>query len=589
MLWAIMPLMSADDILPAPMKPTFPRTGEAPAILRIYIIYVSANKTYWGVDDVIRLPPKRERRLITRITDSQNCHETRPLGVHANTPRQPATGARLSRLRRRTDGPVGACRAATMKRKRSALQELGDSDLSASNHSTAHLKPVFALGGTAAPAVANSHRASEGDDESDSFWADIDLSGIVSDTLAAFQLLRSQFSTVVASKVRQRTNLLEEKRARFEVLCPVPAIPTSCLLANIPRTTLDAEVADLQNQRIARLLKLHSGDDEYALVLTADLSLYVDNKRAKAESASSSYAGVPAMASAASSSSSSVSSTQPPGTASSSTSRSAPAAVSADTTVDVPAAVIFYAYLANAFHRTVSVSHDDVVHCFKSWTADGRPATSLMQQQQQAATSKPNSIAVSARAGAGAGSNSSGTGSDSLGFIDLLADDDAAGAARPRKSTAASSSSSVAAAPSASARRTPISAAASSSSSSSVTAATNNLRQLDPIMRVLIQSGLLVRRYDAIRGSHSSVIAYWFGVPECGRLVSYLRDGRTELVSRLKRTHYKEMPKTELMKVKLSRSALSVDFHIRDGVGVGLVSVISTPAGQFVRLAAGQR
>ncbi len=175
----------------------------------------------------------------------------------------------------------------------------------------------------------------------------------------------------------------------------------------------------------------------------------------------------------------------------------------------------------------------------------------------------------------------------------------------------------------------------SSSSSSAVrratAAAAAGVKPLDVLLRELLQCGLLARRIDGSArnaslvaveggggegGGHASGAAlsrgsssqgassstsssssntteilmaspssgYWFGVPESGRLVTYLRDGRTELRGRLARMTYKEAPRLTLCKAKLARTALPTEFHIRDAIGVGMCTSVRTASGEFVRL-----
>jgi hypothetical protein len=95
-----------------------------------------------------------------------------------------------------------------------------------------------------------------------------------SDTLAALQLLRSEFRCIIATK--RRPSPLAAPVSVFEQIAPVPVLLRSQLYALVPqRTQADEELAALQAAHTARLCKLPGGLDEFAVVFTEDLEGYV--------------------------------------------------------------------------------------------------------------------------------------------------------------------------------------------------------------------------------------------------------------------------------------------------------------------------
>jgi hypothetical protein len=351
--------------------------------------------------------------------------------------------------------------------------------------------------------------------------ASLDFALLPSDTALALKYCRDRFSTILPSKARQRPSLLGERQAQLERVCGIPAVPTTVLRSSIGAGQLDGEVAALQADRTARLLKLALGDADYAVAFVEDIRAYVEDRRARAAAAVAAAQGGPSRPAAAASASSSSSSAA-------AASSSSDAGVAARATVH---AMDLFSQLANAFPAQVAVGQQDVTHAFATWAARGRPRVVLRcavdEENEEAGEGKQ------AHAGASASSSSS--------------------------------------------RNAPRGPSSSSSSSSSSPPSP----PLPDLLRVLVQTGLLLRRPE---GGASS---FFFGVPESGPLVAYLRDGRAELVARLGRRAYRECPREELRKASLARSALPIDFHIRDAIGNGLVTTTRTAAGEFVRLVGG--
>ncbi len=459
-----MPRMSAEAMFPAPMKPT--RTA--------------------GVDD----DEDDMVRKWTRVARKMWCKNR-------------ANFITFSRLppRSDTDPPSPPSAPSTMKRRRPVLAEVARLPSS-----------------SAAPApdvVVDLH-------------ASLDYALLPSDTALALKYCRDRFSTILPSKARQRPSLLGERQAQLERVCGIPAVPTTVLRSSIGAGQLDGEVAALQADRTARLLKLALGDADYAVAFVEDIRAYVEDRRARAAAAVAAAQGGPSRPAAAASASSSSSAAA--ASSSSSSSSSSDAGVAARATVH---AMDLFSQLANAFPAQVAVGQQDVTHAFATWAARGRPRVVLRcavdEENEEAGEGKQ------AHAGASASASSSSS----------------------RNAPRGPSSSSSSAPPS------PPSP------------------PLPDLLRVLVQTGLLLRRPE---GGASS---FFFGVPESGPLVAYLRDGRAELVARLGRRAYRECPREELRKASLARSALPIDFHIRDAIGNGLVTTRRTAAGEFVRLVGG--
>ncbi|CAM9223572.1 unnamed protein product [Discosporangium mesarthrocarpum] len=104
--------------------------------------------------------------------------------------------------------------------------------------------------------------------------------------------------------------------------------------------------------------------------------------------------------------------------------------------------------------------------------------------------------------------------------------------------------------------------------------------RVSTVVSELIRAGFLLPRRDV--GPED---AYWFFIPELGKFMNSVRQGRGEILSALKRTRYKEARRDALEKKRLSKSGLPVTFHIRDMLGLGIVRELDTPAGVFIKIA----
>ena len=97
----------------------------------------------------------------------------------------------------------------------------------------------------------------------------------------------------------------------------------------------------------------------------------------------------------------------------------------------------------------------------------------------------------------------------------------------------------------------------------------------DEAIGELLRLGLLRRREGE---------AFWFAVPQQGKLAVAMRQGRTEVLTILKRSRYKELLVRVLKSKKLRRTPLDMDWHVRDLTARGLVSQHRTASGILVRL-----
>jgi len=91
----------------------------------------------------------------------------------------------------------------------------------------------------------------------------------------------------------------------------------------------------------------------------------------------------------------------------------------------------------------------------------------------------------------------------------------------------------------------------------------------------LVNSGLLLTQ---------NADNFMFCVPNAGSFVASLVKGRKEIISILKRQKFKELLLSDLQIRKLRYSSLSVDFLIRDMIGLSIVESLPTTNGNLIRL-----
>ncbi|KAL4146450.1 hypothetical protein PRNP1_012314 [Phytophthora ramorum] len=79
--------------------------------------------------------------------------------------------------------------------------------------------------------------------------------------------------------------------------------------------------------------------------------------------------------------------------------------------------------------------------------------------------------------------------------------------------------------------------------------------------------------------------AYSFSIPGVGKLISAIKKTRTQILTTLKRTKYKEMHGQQLKKAKLKHSTFQLEFHLADMEGCGLIHRTKVTSGVLVALA----
>ncbi|CAM9332678.1 unnamed protein product [Ectocarpus sp. 12 AP-2014] len=96
----------------------------------------------------------------------------------------------------------------------------------------------------------------------------------------------------------------------------------------------------------------------------------------------------------------------------------------------------------------------------------------------------------------------------------------------------------------------------------------------------LIRAGFLLPRRDVGREE-----AYWFSMPQLGKVITSIARGRKDVLAALKRTRYKEMRRAALEKKNPAKATgLPLSFHVRDLLGLGMIRELDTPSGMFLRL-----
>ncbi|CAM9284600.1 unnamed protein product [Scytosiphon promiscuus] len=96
----------------------------------------------------------------------------------------------------------------------------------------------------------------------------------------------------------------------------------------------------------------------------------------------------------------------------------------------------------------------------------------------------------------------------------------------------------------------------------------------------LVRAGFLLPRRDVGREE-----AYWFSMPQLGKVITSISRGRKDVVGALKRTRYKEIRRAALEAKNPARATgLPLSFHVRDLLGLGMIREMNTPSGTFLRL-----
>lgn len=101
-------------------------------------------------------------------------------------------------------------------------------------------------------------------------------------------------------------------------------------------------------------------------------------------------------------------------------------------------------------------------------------------------------------------------------------------------------------------------------------------KEVDDATSLLIQSGYLVLADEDL---------YHFTVPGMGKFMNDRATGESELVAILNRAPYREMPLLQLEQRTMKKSIFTAQWHVRDLIGSGVMTTVSTAnMGTLVRL-----
>jgi hypothetical protein len=95
--------------------------------------------------------------------------------------------------------------------------------------------------------------------------------------------------------------------------------------------------------------------------------------------------------------------------------------------------------------------------------------------------------------------------------------------------------------------------------------------------RFLLDKAVLYRRADVSGG-------YSLGVPRSAELTRCVERGRRELVRRVRSTKYGEVLHREMLRREFSWSPFTMEWHLADAVGSGVLLTVTTASGRFIRV-----
>jgi hypothetical protein len=362
-------------------------------------------------------------------------------------------------------------------------------------------------------------------------------------TLLTLRRLLNEFPLILVSHA---VRAYSDTPSTLERVTGCPLLLQSVLYAECEdRITVDCDLASLQNARIARRLKLASGQDDWVIVLTVDLKEYltrilpldVVDQNKKGENKGKEQG----------------------------TSK-----VDDNETI---AAVNFYAYIANILYASTTLSNEEAEQLYTRWCISGSPKVEL-----ECDMFGSNNLQSSSSSGSSSSSSSSlaervlkhYSADQTPPLANLIRRLLHSGLLLKRSDVRTSSSSSI---------PTPLIISSSSSSSPSSSSSSSSLLSSSRLKKSVSSSSSL----SSSSSSSSSSSAYLFGAPECGRMVAYLREGRSELKKTLLKNIARELPLTSLEKSNLRKSALPTRLHILDLIGTGAAVLVETASGTFIR------
>ncbi len=100
----------------------------------------------------------------------------------------------------------------------------------------------------------------------------------------------------------------------------------------------------------------------------------------------------------------------------------------------------------------------------------------------------------------------------------------------------------------------------------------------------LINAQLLLprRQLSGSMSASNQYASYWLTLPKLGQAASLIAEGRRRMVMKLKRAPNRELKRNHLE--TNARGGMAGPFHVRDLLARGIVKIISTANGQFIRL-----
>lgn len=103
-------------------------------------------------------------------------------------------------------------------------------------------------------------------------------------------------------------------------------------------------------------------------------------------------------------------------------------------------------------------------------------------------------------------------------------------------------------------------------------------------IHVLLQNDLLLRIPRPGASGHDLPEVFGFKLPDSGEAVCSVVSGRNELLSKIKRKKNGEILVSKIHTIKLHKTILPIEWHVKDIIGSGLVHVIDTTVGPALRI-----
>jgi len=101
-------------------------------------------------------------------------------------------------------------------------------------------------------------------------------------------------------------------------------------------------------------------------------------------------------------------------------------------------------------------------------------------------------------------------------------------------------------------------------------------------LQLLLQKDLILRIPRNNGGEAQEV--FGFKMPNSGEVVRSVVSGRNELISKMKRKKNGEILASKMNTIALHKTCLTMEWHMKDIVGSGLVHVVQTTVGPALRV-----